>query len=106
MAESAALLTDSGNYAVVQLPRRKFPGVVFQGDSTRNILVQLGRIQLLQGNTVTTSLMPKSMTFRSFSRASKENLKRFVRLVGLNFRTRPTRDERSNQQQQDEGSVA
>jgi hypothetical protein len=31
----------------VQLPRRKFPGVVFQGDSTRNILAQLGRIQLL-----------------------------------------------------------
>jgi hypothetical protein len=47
MAESAALLTDSGNYAVVQLPRRKFPGVVFQGDSTRNILAQLERIQLL-----------------------------------------------------------
>ncbi len=47
MAESAELLTDSGNYAVVQLPRRKFPGVVFQGDSTRNILAQIERVQKL-----------------------------------------------------------
>jgi len=47
MTESAALLTDSGNYAVVQLPRRKFPGVVFRGDSMRSILAQVERIQQL-----------------------------------------------------------
>ncbi len=29
----AKLLTPSHNYAVVQLPGRQFPGVVFQGDS-------------------------------------------------------------------------
>ncbi len=35
MAESevARLLTPSHNYAVVQLPGRRYPGVVFQGDS-------------------------------------------------------------------------
>ncbi len=30
---SATLLTEPHNYAVVQLPGRKFPGIVFQGDS-------------------------------------------------------------------------
>ena len=29
----AALLTTADNFAVVQLPGRRFPGVVFQGDS-------------------------------------------------------------------------
>lgn len=33
------LLSAPANYAVVQLPGRHFPGVVFQGDS-RNILIQ------------------------------------------------------------------
>ena len=32
-APHAELLTPPGNYAVVQLPGRRFPGVVFQGDS-------------------------------------------------------------------------
>ena len=31
--ETAELLTPAHNYAVVQLPGRQFPGVVFQGDS-------------------------------------------------------------------------
>jgi uncharacterized membrane protein len=30
---TAELLTEATNYAVVQLPGRRFPGVVFQGDS-------------------------------------------------------------------------
>ena len=33
IAEHAELLTPPGNFAIVQLPGRKFPGVVFQGDS-------------------------------------------------------------------------
>lgn len=32
------LLTEATNYAVVQLPERKFPGVVVQGDSLNNLV--------------------------------------------------------------------
>jgi hypothetical protein len=39
MTEYAELLSPSKNYAVVQLPGRNFPGVVFQGD-TLNILLK------------------------------------------------------------------
>ncbi len=34
----AKLLTSSTNYAVVQLPDRKFPGVVIPGDSLHNLI--------------------------------------------------------------------
>lgn len=34
-------------YAIVQLPGRKFPGIVFQGDSAHNFLAQLETIQKL-----------------------------------------------------------
>jgi hypothetical protein len=37
----ARLLTDPTNYAVVQLPGRQFPGVVFQGDSLHALIAQL-----------------------------------------------------------------
>jgi hypothetical protein len=35
------LLTDPTNYAVVQLPGRQFPGIVFQGDSIHALIAQL-----------------------------------------------------------------
>lgn len=38
MSESIELLSRPANYAVVQLPGRKFPGVVFQGDSLHSLL--------------------------------------------------------------------
>lgn len=37
----AKLLTDPTNYAVVQLPGRQFPGVVFQGDSIHALIGQI-----------------------------------------------------------------
>jgi hypothetical protein len=37
----ARLLTEPTNYAIVQLPDRKFPGVVFQGDSIHALLQQI-----------------------------------------------------------------
>jgi hypothetical protein len=37
----AKLLTPSHNYAVVQLPGRRFPGVVFQGDSLNSLVRKL-----------------------------------------------------------------
>jgi hypothetical protein len=37
----ATLLTDTANYAIVQLPGRKFPGVVFQGDSLHALIAQV-----------------------------------------------------------------
>jgi hypothetical protein len=39
MPQHADLLSSPANFAVVQLPGRKFPGVVFQGDSL-HILVE------------------------------------------------------------------
>src|SRR5262245_39526809 len=33
LSKKAELLTPPSNFAVVQLPGRKYPGVVFQGDS-------------------------------------------------------------------------
>jgi hypothetical protein len=41
MDSVAKLLTDPTNYAVVQLPGRKYPGVVFQGDSLHILVVQM-----------------------------------------------------------------
>lgn len=35
------LLTEPSNYAVVQLPDRKYPGVVFQGDSLNALTQQV-----------------------------------------------------------------
>jgi hypothetical protein len=35
------LLTDPTNYAIVQLPGRNFPGVVFQGDSVHALIAQV-----------------------------------------------------------------
>lgn len=37
----AELLSPPTNYAVVQLPRRAFPGVVFQGDSLHSLIGDL-----------------------------------------------------------------
>lgn len=39
----ARLLTPPHNYAVVQLPERHFPGVVFQGDSLHALIGDLER---------------------------------------------------------------
>ena len=41
MDSIARLLTEPSNYAVVQLPDRKYPGVVFQGDSLNALILQL-----------------------------------------------------------------
>jgi predicted RNase H-like HicB family nuclease len=38
MMTDAKLLSEPTNYAVVQLPERRFPGVVFQGDSLNNLI--------------------------------------------------------------------
>jgi len=35
------LLSDPTNYAVVHLPQRRFPGVVFQGDSLKSFIADL-----------------------------------------------------------------
>ena len=45
-------LTDQGNYAVIRLPERKFPGVVFQGDSLSILVANLrqSRAQLHEGD--------------------------------------------------------
>lgn len=47
MSESVELLSQPTNYAVVQLPGRKFPGVVFQGDSLHNLLRSITQLRQL-----------------------------------------------------------
>jgi hypothetical protein len=47
VSESAELLSAPTNYAVVQLPGRKFPGVVFQGDSLHNLLRRVTELREL-----------------------------------------------------------
>ena len=47
MTDHAKLLTPAANYAVVQLPGRHFPGVVFQGDSLFALIGDLTTISSL-----------------------------------------------------------
>jgi hypothetical protein len=47
MANSVELLSDATNYAIVQLPGRKFPGVVVQGDSLHSMVTRLIRLRAL-----------------------------------------------------------
>jgi hypothetical protein len=47
MTESVKLLSNPGNYAVVQLPGRKFPGVVIQGDSLHSLVQNVDNLRQL-----------------------------------------------------------
>ena len=47
MSENVELLSKATNHAVVQLPGRKFPGVVVQGDSLHGIVQRLAELQTL-----------------------------------------------------------
>ena len=42
--KTAILLNNSRNFAIVKLPGRNFPGVVFQGDSLHAINARLNKI--------------------------------------------------------------
>jgi hypothetical protein len=41
MTDYAKLLTPPSNFAVVQLPERNYPGVVFQGDTLNSIVTNV-----------------------------------------------------------------
>lgn len=47
MPDTAILLTRAHNYAVVQLPERRFPGVVVQGDTLHAFVKRLDEMQTL-----------------------------------------------------------
>lgn len=47
MTDSAKLLSAPVNFAVVQLPERKYPGVVVQGDTLAGFVDQLARMKSL-----------------------------------------------------------
>ncbi len=47
MTNQAELLTPPYNYAVVQLPDRKYPGVVLQGDTLHSLVVQIADLRKL-----------------------------------------------------------
>lgn len=44
MSDQVELLSRPVNYAVVQLPERKFPGVVVQGDTLNSLVKRLERM--------------------------------------------------------------
>ena len=47
MSKQADLLSPPVNFAVVQLPARRYPGVVIQGDTLLNLCKQLERMAKL-----------------------------------------------------------
>ncbi len=47
MTDTAKLLSPPVNFAVVQLPERKYPGVIIQGDTLAGLVAQLGRMKSL-----------------------------------------------------------
>lgn len=55
--EAAQLLLEPTNYAVVQLPGRRFPGVVFQGDSLNILVEELGDLLSLAKKHLDGGLM-------------------------------------------------
>jgi hypothetical protein len=42
--------TEQGNNAVIRMPKRKYPGVVIQGDSLKNLLDMAESLQVLSAN--------------------------------------------------------
>ncbi|MFZ6723703.1 DUF6959 family protein [Undibacterium sp. Ji49W] len=53
MNEGVSLLSKPTNFSVVQLLERKYPGVVFQGDSLHILVTRLQNLQqLLHGNRI------------------------------------------------------
>jgi predicted RNase H-like HicB family nuclease len=53
----AELLTEPTNYAVVKLPGRAFPGVVFQGDSLNSLITNLDALVTLAQSCREASLL-------------------------------------------------
>ena len=47
MSDFAEVLSEPTNYAVVQLPGRQFPGVVFQGDTLHSLAHSLNELRQL-----------------------------------------------------------
>ncbi|WEZ83512.1 hypothetical protein P6U16_01250 [Rhizobium sp. 32-5/1] len=50
MTQRAILLTPPHNFGVVQLPERKHPGVVIQGDTLHSMVADLEGMQKLLGD--------------------------------------------------------
>ena len=53
MSEAVELLSRPMNFAVVQLPERKFPGIVVQGDTLNGLVRRVERMsELLNANKI------------------------------------------------------
>jgi hypothetical protein len=57
MDEHARLLTEAHNFAIVQLPGRRYPGVVFQGDSLHNLLQSVHALRHLASKNENVKLL-------------------------------------------------
>jgi len=47
MTDTAQFLSPPGNFAVVRLPERHYPGIIVQGDTLAALVAQLGRMKSL-----------------------------------------------------------
>ncbi|MFZ6653872.1 DUF6959 family protein [Undibacterium sp. TJN19] len=50
MSDDVKLLSSPKNFAVVQLLERRYPGIVFQGDSLHSLVIRLKNLQQLLRN--------------------------------------------------------
>jgi hypothetical protein len=58
MSMEVRLLSPPANFAVVQLPGRKFPGVVVQGDTLHGLVNEVdGLVRLLRSNEVDDEIL-------------------------------------------------
>lgn len=74
MTQFAELLSEPTNYAIVQLPARNFPGVVFQGDSLFALTQQINEILELAAANDREELM---YSLELLKKHTDEVLKRF-----------------------------
>jgi len=80
----AQLLTPPTNYAIVQLPDREFPGVVFQGDSLNSLISKLEEAVSKADTDVLTEIVERLRAVRSRYETALQQAG-----IGLPYETRP-----------------
>ncbi len=69
-AQSVKVLDESPNFVVLQTQRRRFPGIVIQGDSLKNLVKQASeaKLALERGNTDESAAAIAELQVELFSR--------------------------------------
>ena len=79
MTDEVKLLSPAGNYCVVHVLGRKFPGLVFQGDSTVSILDRL--------NSIDARLIELGVDYEDDARADLDYVRDLLDKVLQNYET-------------------